>query len=59
MKAHQRNRISKLNERMVDMPVGEIASLRHAVQSVTANISAQQKLENQENMKGKRIQRNK
>lgn len=45
MKAHQRNRIRKLNEKMVAVPVRETASLRHMIQSVTANISAQQKHE--------------
>lgn len=45
MKAHQRNRIRKLNEKMVAVPVRETASLRHVIRSVTANIGAQQKHE--------------
>lgn len=43
VKDHQGNRIRKLNETMVDMAVRKIDRQRHVTQSVTANISAQQK----------------
>lgn len=43
VKDHQGNRIRKLNETMVDLAVRKIDRQRHVTQSVTANISAQQK----------------
>lgn len=45
VKAHQRNRIRKLTERMVNMSVGEAASLGCVMRSVKPNIGAQQKQE--------------
>lgn len=53
------NKTGKLNEGMVDMLIREIASLRHVIQSVTANISVQQEHGDQGNRKGKRRQKNK
>jgi len=49
----------KLNERTVDMPVREIASLTHVIESVTANISAVGQHKDQENREGRRRWRNK
>lgn len=59
MKAHQMNKTGKLNEGMADMLIREIASLRHVIQSVTANISVQREHGDQGNRKGKRRQKNK